>query len=407
MTALRFAAAPFDRRRLLPLVLLACAAVAVYLPALGVGFLSDDYETVGGVRAASGIGDVLTRHDLIQGTGSTFFRPLWLLLNWVIYQTFGRTALPFHVVSLGLYALSTILVWIVVRRLMGERAAWLVAGAFALYPRHAEAVVWIGASTDMLATTLALAALAWLLLIRSPLVAAIGSTVLAGAAAMAKESAFPLPVVAVIVLWIALPGPLAGREVWRRWTPAAMLALDFVLFVLRYKVLGGLGGYSPHSVTPGRVVEALGSLAVAAFTPAQLEILRQPAFALVPLALIAILGWGVWALLRSRDRVRLRFFTAGLAWFVVCLLPLFNSAVNLNTSEGERLLLLPSVGLLIAAVALIPPRLRLTAPVIALPAVIGAGLCLLSAQSYVEATPYRRPGRRGGTAVRFPITVSF
>ena len=365
---------------------LAGIAVVAYLPAVSVGFLSDDYETIGGVRAAAGIGDILTRHDLIQGTGSTFFRPLWMLLNWLIYQIFGNNALPFHLVNLGLYALSTILVWVIVRRLVGERLAWLVATAFALYPRHAEAVVWIGASTDVLATTLALAALAWMLCIRSPILAAVGSTVLAGAAAMTKESTFPLPVLALLVLWIAVPGPGTPREMWRRWTPLAMLGLDFVLFVLRYKVLGGLGGYSPHSVTPGRVVEALGSLAVAAFTPAQLEILRQPVFVLVPLAVLALAGWGVWALIRSGDRLRLRIFSVGVAWVVVSFLPLYNSAVNLNTAEGERLLLLPSVGLLLAAVALIPPRLRLTPARIAGPVVLGGALCLLSAQSYVEAT---------------------
>jgi hypothetical protein len=173
---------------------------------------------------------------------------------------------------------------------------------------------------------------------------------------------------------------------WRRWTPLAMLGLDFALFVLRYKVLGGLGGYSPHSVTPGRVVEALGSLAVAAITPAQLEILRQPVFVLVPLAVLALAGWGVWALVRSGDRLRLRIFVVGVAWLVVSFLPLYNSAVNLNTAEGERLLLLPSVGLLLAAAALIPPRLRLTRARMAGPVVLGGALCLLSAQSFVEAT---------------------
>jgi hypothetical protein len=375
--------------RLIGLAALSCVAVIAYLPALGVGLLSDDYETLSGLRHAS-LTDVLTRHDLIPGSGSSFFRPVWMLWNWTIFQLFGDNPLPFHVASLALFALIVILVWVLARRLLGETGAWLAAFAFALYPRHAEAVVWIGSSTDLVASALALGALVWLLVGRGPRLSVAGATILAGLAALAKEAAFAVPFLAAVSLWAVRGRQPRGDEKVRWIAPLAMLAVDCVIFAVRLRLLDGIGGYSPHAVTPSRVALVYASLGVAAITPAQLEIVRHPALAIVPVVVAGLAGWAIWRMVRDNDRQRLRIVVAGAVWFCASVLPLYNSAVNLNTAEGERLLFLPSIGLVIAAAALVPSRPNLTrlartAP-LALAGVVGGALCLASAQAYVEAT---------------------
>jgi hypothetical protein len=101
-------------------------------------------------------------------------------------------------------------------------------------------------------------------------------------------------------------------------------------------------------------VGAAVSYAVAAVSPSQLDLLRFPVLLLVPALLAAALVWGVWRASGQRRRIAL----AGLAWFALALLPVLGLPLDLNSANGERLMLLPSVGLALTLGALVPDRPR-------------------------------------------------
>src|ERR1022692_2042932 len=90
-------------------------------------------------------------------TTSNFYRPAMHLLNLATYQAFGQKAWAFHLVSLLLHAVCTILVWLVVREISGSTITALWSELlFAVHPIHTEPVAWIAASPELAYSMLAL-----------------------------------------------------------------------------------------------------------------------------------------------------------------------------------------------------------------------------------------------------------
>lgn len=354
----------------------AAFAAAAFLPSLWAGFAADDYTMLSTVEALDGPVWAFERNDLGEVDGGHFYRPLWVLLNFAALELGGGGATAFHVVNVLLYALIAVEVLLLVRALTGRAGAALVAAAgFAVYPRHAESVGWVSGNTDLLATALGLAALLVALAPwpgRRRMLAAVALTALA---AMAKESAFVLPALAALALWLraepaaeggvraepasADRGASAGRPPERRleWRlPIAMAAALVPVLILRTLAIGGPGGYSGDEPAPLGVLGAAATYVIAAFTPHQVEVLRHPWLAIVPLALVVVAIAAALRLRRHGEQTRLRTLWLGLGWFAVALLPVLGEPLDLNNATGERLLFLPSVGLAIALAALVPWR---------------------------------------------------
>ncbi len=339
---------------LLGLVALASAAVLAHLPALWTSFIADDYTMLRTIRRSTGLLWPFTHNDVGEpGSAGHFYRPFWILWNDAIHAIFGANAVAFHAANLVLFAVITLEVWLLARLLLGAGAAWVAGAAFALYPRHGESVDWISGNTDLVAAALGLAALLslfapWPLWGRT----AAASALTAGAA-LSKEIAFALPVLAVLVLLAARAGDRRARPT-DRWLPVAAIAVvALAALVVRSAVLGTVGGYTEYPWRPLRVVASLASYVVASVTPPQLQVLRHPELLVVPVLVLALVAWGVWRLRTTGDgRVR-RVAVVGAAWFLVTLAPTLNLAVDLNTANGERLLFLPSVGLALVFAALV------------------------------------------------------
>jgi hypothetical protein len=385
----------------------AALAVAAFLPSLWAGFAADDYTMLSTVEALDGPLWAFERDDLGEPGGGHFYRPLWVLLNAAALGIGGGGAAAFHVLNLALYALIAVEVLLLLRAVTGRGGAALVAAAaFAVYPRHAESVAWASGNTDLLATALALAALLCALApwpARSRMLAAAALTV---AAALAKESAFVLPALAALTLWLRagaaspIGGAIARRAVDRpavdregaeralRWRLPAAMALALVpVLIVRTLAIGGLGGYSAGEPAPLGVLGSTASYLLAAIAPHQIELLRHPWLALVPLALLAFAAAAALTLRRDGERARLRTLALGLAWFAVALLPVLGEPLDLNNATGERLLFLPSVGLAIALAALLPKRpSRAVATALGSLAIAAAALSVASAANWVTAT---------------------
>jgi hypothetical protein len=358
----------------------ALTAVAVFVPSLWGRFVADDFSLLHTVDGVTSVWSPFAHNDLGQGVGSGhFYRPLWVLWNTAIFHVFGGSAGAFHALNLALFALVAIEVRALARHVLSPARALVAAFGFALYPRHGESVAWISGNTDLLATALGLASLLALLGEGSARRRVVMAVALAVAAALTKESAFLLPVLGFLVLR-EKRSPL----LWRG--PVAIALALLGVLVVRAVIVGGAGGYTDEPVTPRRVLASAASYLAATVTPPQLEILRSPLLALIPLGLLALAAVGTWRLRADGDSARLRVVVLGLAWFAVSIVPVLGEPLDLNNATGERLLFLPSVGLALALAALLPePSTSRRLAGMAAAAAVAAGLCLLSASNWVTA----------------------
>jgi hypothetical protein len=140
--------------------LVVAAAAAVYWPALNAGFVGDDFMILHRLRDLSGPADV-TR--FFRGEFFEYYRPLGFVAHAIDWGIAGANPRQFHLTNLLLHAASAVLVLLIGRTLAPRSAAGLVAALlFTLHASNHEAVVWISARFDLLATFFSLAAMWWM-----------------------------------------------------------------------------------------------------------------------------------------------------------------------------------------------------------------------------------------------------
>jgi hypothetical protein len=187
---------PISDERQLPLTIAAAlmvvATVAVYWPALGASFLGDDFMILHRLRALAHPTDVIR---FFRGEFFEYYRPLGFVSHAIDWAIAGQNPRQFHLTNLLIHIVNTILVLLIGRALSPRPLAGLLAAAlFALHPSNNEAVVWMSARFDLLATCFALAALYCMM--RGRLVGQVFAPVLFFCALLSKESAVALPIAA-------------------------------------------------------------------------------------------------------------------------------------------------------------------------------------------------------------------
>jgi hypothetical protein len=268
--------------------------------------------------------------------GGEYYRPLPMMIWWLLGRLGGGGAVPFALLGLALHAATALLVAALLRALgRPPVVTWTAAALMAWAPENLEAALWFAANTDLLATTFVLASLVLLLRGRRW-----WSALSALAAFLSKESAYVLPVLAVVVAWSR---PSAeGAEAPRarpRWLVevAPQLALLTLVVLVRRSVLHGWGGSGdPRPSAFGAALQIAGGLAQV-FTGTQV----------IPVPLAFGVGAAVLALsslsLARRGRGAARF--APLAFILVAVAPLAAA----GWVVGARYFYLPAVGLCWAA----------------------------------------------------------
>ncbi len=166
--------------------------------------------------------------------GGEYFRPVPMLVWWLLGRLGHGAEWPFAVSAFLLHAGAALLVVRLALHLGVARAtAWLAGALFLIAPTQREAALWFSANTDLLATVAVLGSLVCLL--SGMRVASAG---LALVAYLCKETALVLPLLAALVLRTRAP---ERPRVWLgRLLPHAVLALLYLGW--RTLVLHGLGG---------------------------------------------------------------------------------------------------------------------------------------------------------------------
>ena len=200
----------------LPLALVLAAALTLYLPVLRTQFALDDFVFLDQVRSR-------TLWQALQLPHSNFFRPVSRQLYfWALGGLTRESALAFHIANLLTLLGAIAVLWTLVRRIAGVRAAIVAAAFFALHYASDVSVRWACGSQELLAVLGALAAIHLHVTGRR-----IGSGLAMLGAVFSKEVVLLTPVVAVLADRSELE-PWA-RTVRRAWPLAAAALIWFIV----------------------------------------------------------------------------------------------------------------------------------------------------------------------------------
>ena len=349
---------------------LLCLIAAAFSRTLAFYFLSDDFVLL---KLAQGF-HAAWRPLFTTAGGDGFYRPLGYLSLAATSLWAGSNPALWHAFGLALHAANCILVFCLARRFTASRwAAFFAAALFAIHGTRPEAVVWIAGRFDLLATFFVLAGL--LLFLRPGGLYKLASLLSMALAMIVKESAYVFPF--LLILLLASDGSLSRIRL-RALIPFFSLAA--VLFLYRWTLFGGIGGYRQDALgfLPALKALTLRSWAVLYF-PINWSVEPGGLYAGAIAALIVSL-----ALLAS-GRPRRKHLALAAGFVLLAALPPLPQLLIGPDLQKSRLLYLPSIGfclLLAVAVDGLHGRLRWIAPGL----LLLAGLALL--QQNLDAWEY-------------------
>ncbi|MDX6444756.1 MAG: protein O-mannosyl-transferase [Blastocatellia bacterium] len=364
------------------LVVVLLAPLLAYVSSIRYQFVFDDPDQIvnnAAVHSWSSVPHFFTSdvwpHATPDEVGN-FYRPVFLLWLLVNYKIGGLSLAWWHLVSIGLHLLATLLVFLLVRRVTRDD---LLAGGsallFGLHPAHIEAVTWISGVTEPLLAVFFLSSFLCYLKSREQrgeqnqrralwFAASLSFFVLA---ILEKETAVIFPALVFCYEWIfgSVSEKEKHEEPGKRPNPltralisvSPFIALTVLYLVIRVLALKGLG----HAITPLSLKTLVLTWPSILFFYARSLVwpvglsafydtpyITSITFAgfIVPalsIAIIALLLY-VW----SRRSRLVSFFSL---WLILPLLPLMNiSAFKEGEIAHDRYLYLPSIGFCVLVV---------------------------------------------------------
>jgi tetratricopeptide (TPR) repeat protein len=358
-------------RGLLAAALAALLACAVYANSLANGLVYDDVHVIvenAAVRSPFDLRTIfLTPSWFQRGNPTIVYRPLVTWTFALNHAAHGLGPLGYHLVNVLLHGgASALLVALALALGSPLPVAGLAGCVFAVHPIHSEAVANVAGRAELLAATLALAAL--LAARRRSAGSGLVAVALYGLALLSKEHAIAVLVLVPLADLVfdddnsvrAFLGHLRGR---RLAVYLALVAVTGGYLLLRRAALGALIGapstigfwMNPAAFAPAplRVLTALRVQALAVgllvcplrlsadYSFRHIPVVTGPAEPGAIAGLLVAIGLVALAVVLWR-RARAAFFWLALAlasWSVVA-----NLVVPIGTIFGERLLYLPSAG---------------------------------------------------------------
>jgi hypothetical protein len=340
--------------------------------------------------------------------GASLYRPLTMLLFAIEWMIGGGSPLPFHIVSISLYAAVCGAVFVLARQVFDERAAIIGAAIFAVHPLHVEAVANVVGQAELAAALFVIVAvsryIAWT---REGSLGWRRTAMLCGMYAVAimfKENAIVLPGLfcAVELLEFRSGQTLAQRM--RRLSPilvsTAVVGIAFVL--VRTAVIGKLSGagaedsffvgqtYGVRVLTMLPVVMEWIRLFIwpaslsADYSSPRIDIQTSFHASMLPALAVVIASIAIVIQVR-KEHPALAF---AFVWAAIALLIPSNLVVMTGFVLAERALFLPSVGVALLIGAAISAAMT-HASWSARRALVGATALILAAG--VVRSSYRNP----------------
>lgn len=391
--------------------LVGLVAVAVFANSLWNGFAYDDLYIIQENEAIHGLErlpEALAAPYWPGDLGPAFglWRPVSTGLFGLEWWLWGNDPAPFHGANVLLHAAASVLT---LRLLLLLLPFWgAVAGAllFAVHPVHVEAVANVVGLAEVFSAVLYLTACLafcrWREALNAPRVGALGA--LYALAFLAKESAVTLPGALFLLDNLFEDRGIGSVRTYlgRRWhLYAALGAVASLVLLGRYAVLGHVA--QPLGPFGADILQEIPRIwTVAASWPHYFRLLLFPvdlsidyspgvipvrygwsaAGVLGVVLVLATLGVALWSWRAPPPRPRApspRAVGFGIVWFVVTIAPTANVVFLSGILMAERILYLPSLGL-VAVVGWVVSNLHVERPRVAATFVASA-LVLLSART--------------------------
>ena len=342
--------------------------VVVFLPSTSNGFLAfdDAVYVTDNPQIQAGFTRESVAWAFTSGQGANWF-PLTRLSHMLDVELFSDDPRGHHAMSVLLHAINAALVYVVLARLTGARAASFAAGLlFAVHPLHVESVSWISSRKDVLSGLFWLLGMAaYLGYAKRPNIARYALVaVLYTFAFMSKPIAVTFPVILLLFdFWPLARMRQGGGSIGRREL-LGLFVEKLPLFVLAV----GFSAIAVVAQRAGGTMEEMENVGLAArMNNALVAYVRYIAHTLWPIdlmfpyqhlgearpmwhagaaaALLALIT--VVALLL---RNRLPSVIVGWLWFVVMLLPTIGLIQVGTQAMADRYMYLPILGLFLMVV---------------------------------------------------------
>ncbi len=333
---------------------LAGAVLLIYSRVLHFGFVTFDdpaYVTENPhVQAGLSLGGIAWAFTT-PAAGSWF--PLTWLSHMLDCSLFGLDSGWHHFTSVCIHAISTVLLFVVLKRITGARSkSAMVAFLFGLHPLHVESVAWVCERKDVLSALFCMLTLwAYAAYAAKPGTGRyMAALVLFCLGLMAKPMLVTLPVILILLdRW-----PL-GRG-WKLAEKVPFLAASLADSVVTYVVHWQAQALPSFEQIPAavRVENALVSYVMYLFKmvwPTNLAVFypypRDPLLAPAILAAMTLAAITVFAI---RTRSAKPYLITGWLWFLITLLPVIGLVQAGAQARADRFTYIPMIGLSIAVV---------------------------------------------------------
>ncbi|HEX7937725.1 MAG TPA: glycosyltransferase family 39 protein [Gemmatimonadaceae bacterium] len=347
-------------------------AIAASIAGLLNDFVYDDKAMLVDVTRLRGLGhwrEILSQPYWPPPFFDTLYRPVTSLFLAFQYAIGGGSPFVCRGVSIGLYAASAVLFYSLARRLVSPKAALAAAALWAVHPVHVEAVAQAVNQAELLVGIGAMAmAIVYVDARRAGSVSAGQWAFLVITFALmtcAKESAFVVPALLVLVEWLVITGESVRARLARLWGGyAAMLVVALAVLALRGVVLKGQAlagnpsaalGAAPLGDRMFAMLQVVPMWLRLFVWPLRLQVDFSPAELGMPTGFgvseamgVVVLAGAAATIALARKRSPAACF--GLVWCAVALLPVSN-IIPIYILLAERTLFVPSIGFFIAVAA--------------------------------------------------------
>lgn len=357
------------RRNLVTASLLVLLCFIVYHNSLYNGFVYDDYGTIVENKYISQPGRLLTSlfdQSYYQFAGlEESYRPVATLSYFLIYSVAKLNPFYYHLFSLILHTLNTILVYCLANLILRNRLHALIAGLlFACHPAASEAVNCIDFNDDLLATLFFLLALISYIQtntehLRSSIRGILVTLLFYFLGLLSKEMAIALPVVILLYDLVfrefgrGLPFFRQLLAILRARTSfyTGLMAVSLIYISLRFFILDNPG--ESLNVSFGSLFERIIYLPNHIFNFIRLAIYPANLSAdysffypnsfleienlMGVIVVLTVAGGSFWIYRHSKEN----FF--GIWWFLISLFPVYN-LIEIYHPFAERYLYLPIIG---------------------------------------------------------------